>query len=118
MKHVAPLFALVLLALPAYAEGQSPDAAPAPEMDQGINLMQEGAKLLLRGMMANMEPALNDMQSALTEAEPHLRELITLLGDIRLYHAPEKLENGDILIRRKTPAELKLEGLSGDEFEL
>lgn len=115
MKVIGPLFALTLLALPAQAE--TPPSSP-DDTDQGFSLMQEGAKLLLRGMMANMEPTLKDMSQALTDAEPQIRELIGMLGDFRLYHAPEKLENGDILIRRKTPAELKLEGIAGDEFEL
>jgi hypothetical protein len=34
---------------------------------------------------------------------PRMRELITLLGDMQNYQAPEVLPNGDILIRRKVP---------------
>ena len=45
-------------------------------------------------------------------------QLLALIDDLRNYHAPEKLENGDILIRRKTPAELQLEGLEGPATDL
>ncbi len=114
MKHHILAIALCLSPLAVFAE----DATPPADVDQGVSLMQEGAKLLFRGLMGQMEPTLNDMKSALGEMEPKLRELLAMVDDIRNYHAPEKLENGDIIIRRKTPEELKLEGLKGNEFEL
>ena len=87
--------------------------------------MERGAKMLLDGLMSEMAPALDKMGRALSEIEPALREmqpalrdLIMELGDIRYYHAPEKLPNGDIIIRRKTETELRLDGLTGPEFEL
>jgi hypothetical protein len=30
-----------------------------------------------------------------------------MMGNIDEYHAPERLPNGDIILRHKTPAELK-----------
>ena len=117
MKNIVLAMALCLSPLPAFA--QSTEAAPpAADVDEGVSLMQEGAKLLFRGLMGQMEPTLKDMTTALGEVEPKLRELLAMVDDIRNYHAPEKLENGDIIIRRKTPEELKLEGLKGDEFDL
>lgn len=89
-----------------------------PEVEQGFSLMEEGAKLLLRGLASRMEPALKDMGEAVAGMEPKLREVLALIDDLRNYHAPEKLENGDILIRRKTPAELQLEGLEGPATDL
>ncbi len=53
--------------------------------------------------MDDMEPALDEMAKALTEMEPAMRELIGMIDDIRNYDAPEMLENGDIIIRRKAP---------------
>lgn len=97
MRHaLALLFCLMLT--PAHAE----------EAEDGFDLFEEGAKLMLRGLAAEMEPALRDMDQALRDLEPAARKLITLLGDLRNYHEPEVLPNGDILIRRKTPAELAL----------
>jgi hypothetical protein len=107
-----PAAALALsaaLALPAAAQ-EAP--APAPE-DDGFSLMEEGAKLILRGMMSEMEPALDEMGKALEEMQPmlddlgpKLAELMKMIGDVRNYEAPVKLPNGDILIRRKPDAPL------------
>ena len=42
--------------------------------------------------MAEMEPALEDLQG--------------FVDNLNAYHPPEILPNGDILIRRKTPEEM------------
>jgi hypothetical protein len=39
-----------------------------------------------------------------------------MIGDLRNYHPPEKLPNGDIIIRRKTPAEILTD--RGEDIEL
>ena len=39
-----------------------------------------------------------------------LRDLMTLMGEVDNYNAPEMLPNGDIIIRRKTPLENTPEG--------
>lgn len=115
MKRIA--LCLCLAAAPLSAETPAQPES-APEVEQGFSLMQEGAKLLLRGLAANMEPALKDMGAAMAEMEPKLREVLALIDDLRNYHAPELLENGDILIRRKTPAEMKLQDLDGPATDL
>lgn len=106
---LAPLVLVIGLA-PATAQDASPD------LDQGFSLIEEGAKLLFRGLMSEMEPALDDLGTALEDLEPGFRSLLSLMGDVRNYHAPEMLENGDILIRRKTPAEIAAP--EGPEIEL
>lgn len=93
---------------PLAAEDAAPQ--PTPDVDQGFNLMEEGAKLLLRGLASQMEPALSDMQKSLTELQPAVQQLLDMMGDIRNYNAPELQPNGDILIRRKTPAEITKDG--------
>jgi hypothetical protein len=106
------LFALCLIAAPAFAEDALP--APNPEGEDGFSLMEEGMKLVMRGMMEEMQPALDEMERALDEAKPALqgfgseigpkiRQLIALIDDIENYDAPEMLPNGDILIRRNAP---------------
>ena len=109
MKRLVLVLAVVLAApLSAAAE-----EAPKPERPDsgGPSLMEEGAKLFLRGLMSEMEPALDGMAEALEEARPwledlgpQLTELVRLMGDIRNYEAPVMLPNGDILIRRRTDA--------------
>ena len=108
MKRIALILALA--ASPLRAQ-QAPEAEP-----EAPSLMEEGAKMFLRGLMSEMEPALNEMQGALEgigpkleELKPQILELIAMIDDFQNYHAPEKLENGDILIRRKTAEELEAE---------
>lgn len=96
---------------PAPEPGPEPAPMPGEEppggVQEGFSLLEEGTKLILRGLMNEMEPALRDMgedlESALTEMQPAMRELARLIGDIRNYHPPEMLPNGDIILRRKAP---------------
>lgn len=110
MKQLVLALALVF-AGPVTAQ-TAPDASPeSEEVEEGFSLMEEGAKLLLKGLMSEMEPALDEMGKALSEVEPALKdlqpkmlELLALVDDLTNYQAPERLENGDILIRRKPDA--------------
>ena len=86
-------------------------APVAAEGTPGGSLMEEGAKLFLRGLMGQAEPMLDEMDRAFREIEPSLREmgprlkqLVDLMGDAANYEAPERMPNGDILIRRKPGA--------------
>lgn len=98
---LAPL-ALCLMLQPLQAQEPAPE--PPADMAEGLSLLEEGAKLLLRGLLAEIEPTMEDMGSALAEAEPMLREMLAMMGDLRNYEAPEKLPNGDIILRRKPDA--------------
>lgn len=108
-------FAAAVLAAPAFAEttlppiGGTPEAA-APE-EEGTSLMEQGLELMMRGLMTEMEPAIEDMQGMLGELGevadqlgPELQAILNLMGDVRHYELPERLPNGDILIRRKPDA--------------
>ena len=107
IAHAAIVAAL--LAGPATAQIEE-----APE-DEGFSLMQEGAELFFRGIMGEMEPAIEDFRGFAEMAEPHLRALLSEMGpalmqvldridDIANYEAPEILDNGDIIIRRRREA--------------
>ncbi|SNS03982.1 hypothetical protein [Antarctobacter heliothermus] len=105
MKQLAmPALVLSLLAAPVAAQQE----------DDGLNLMEEGAKLFLRGLMTEMEPALKELDEITREMEPRLRDFAAEMGpalgdllekveDWTVYHPPEMLDNGDILIRRRDP---------------
>jgi len=106
--------------MPVLAE----DTAPLPEAE-GFSLMEEGAKLLFRGLMSEMEPTLNDMQEAWKDMEPALREfgpkfrqLVAMIDDFKNYDAPEILPNGDIIIRRNAPLLPKPDILPGPNGEI
>lgn len=89
---------LALTALPAAAQEEGSD------MSEGLNLLSEGTRLLLRGLVDEMEPA--------------LKELEGLVDDLNAYHPPEVLPNGDIIIRRRTPIDETPEIEPGEEIEL
>ncbi|TGD64759.1 AAA+ family ATPase [Tabrizicola sp. WMC-M-20] len=108
MKHlvIALALPLALLVAPPFHAQTLP--APQVEEEEGFDLMQEGAKLLFRGLMREMEPTLNEMGKALSEMEPALQNLMALVDDIRNYDAPRMLDNGDILIPRRKDAPMPL----------
>ena len=67
---------LIVLTTPVMADNHE---------QQGRDLMSEALKLFMRGLMAEMEPAMEGMEG--------------LLEDLSAYHPPEILPNGDIIIR-------------------
>ncbi len=113
MKHVlATALTAALLAQPALANDQGAEQPKTEE--EGFSLMEEGARLFFRGIMQEMEPALEDLQDLTEEMEPALRQFAQEMGpalrdlmgkvdDITMYHPPELLPNGDIILRRKQP---------------
>ena len=110
MKQVFLALALFLCG-PVTAQTTADPSVPAEEVGKGFSLMEEGAKLLFKGLMSEMEPTLDEMGKALSDLEPSLKdlqprllELLALVDDLTNYQAPERLENGDILIRRKPDA--------------
>lgn len=91
MKRFCLSVAIVCLsALPMQAEESN--------MDEGLSLLEQGARLFMKGLAEEMEPALRDLSTAV---EPAIAELLGLIDDINAYELPERLPNGDIIIRRK-----------------
>ena len=112
MKQLLVIALAAVLAQPAVANDQGGE--PPSEDESGLSLMEEGAKLFFRGIMQEMEPAIDEMQRFSEELEPALRqftlemgpalrELMEKVDDITMYHPPELLPNGDIIMRRKAP---------------
>lgn len=117
MTRIAYLF------VPVFAVGLSvagPAVGPVMAQDHqaetgdGPTMMERGARLFLKGLMEEMEPALRDletltdqaapaMQSFLREMGPALAELFADVKDFSAYHPPEILPNGDINLRKKAP---------------
>ena len=83
--RIVPVVLALTLATSAAAE-EEPGG-----MRDGFGLIEQGTRQLLRGLMAELEPGLRDLQDR--------------IGDLSAYHPPEIQPNGDILIRRKVPLE-------------
>ena len=111
--------ALCLALLPASVAAQEDPPGTGDgkdgEVSEGFDLMEEGAKLLLRGLTDQIEPLMDELAA---EMEPKLRafaedfmpmleEFSDMVGNLDDYHPPEKLPNGDIILRRKTPLEVE-----------
>lgn len=103
-RFVTPILVSCLIATPALARDE----------EEGFSLMEEGAKLFMRGIMQEMEPTMDDlrafadtmgpaMRQFVREMGPALAEVLKKVDDLTLYHPPEMLPNGDIIMRRKDP---------------
>ena len=115
--------AIILAALLAAAP------ATAQEAEDGPGLMERGAQLFLRGLMQEMGPALDELEGLAQEMEPAIRDfadqmgpaLRGLMGEVQdwsVYHPPEMLPNGDIILRRKEPLEVPPDPPDEGEIEL
>lgn len=100
---------LMLAALPLRAD-DPPTVAPDPSTEEGMSLIEKGARMLLQSLLDDVEPRMKELGRGLDEAMdqmgPALKDLLGRIDDFRNYHAPEMLPNGDIIIRRKSPSEL------------
>lgn len=111
MKQIFALTVAVgLLCTPAVAED-----APKTDMNDGLNLMEEGARMLMRGLLEEMEPTIDTLRDSFEDLGPAFGEFAQAVGpafsdlleqvdDLRHYDAPEILPNGDIIMRRSPDA--------------
>ena len=92
---------LVLLAIPGAAPAQT-------QTEDGLGLVERGLGIIAENLWSELGPDLNrlgrDMGGALAGLAPVLEDLAVLVDDLGNYDPPQRLENGDILIRRKADA--------------
>ncbi|MDG4647461.1 AAA+ family ATPase [Roseibacterium sp. SDUM158017] len=101
MRRIVPT-ALICLALAVPATAQE---APETETERGFDLLREGSRMILEGLMDDMRPMLEEARPFFEEEMlPFLESLGTLIDDMTAYEMPERLPNGDIIIRRKPDA--------------
>ncbi|QBY01063.1 AAA+ family ATPase [Rhodophyticola sp. CCM32] len=117
MKQLAPaVLSLCLLAPPVMANDDGP---PDSNMRDGFDLFARGAELMLEGLRDEMTPMLEDIRPFLEhEMLPFMQGLAEAMDDLTAYHPPERLPNGDILIRRRDDAPDLPEIGEGGEVEL
>jgi len=100
MKQLAPISLALSLALspPAMADTNS-------DVRDGLDLLSEGARTLLEGLAEEMRPMLEQAQPFFEEeVAPFFANLWGLIDDVTAYELPERLPNGDIIIRRSPDA--------------
>ncbi|MCB1336419.1 MAG: AAA+ family ATPase [Maritimibacter sp.] len=90
----AAALALFLSVPPVVAQDGGTEANP--DLAEGAEMVAEGFKKLFQGLMGELGPAGE-------AAEEGWSDFVGWLGDLSAYEAPERLPNGDILIRRKEP---------------
>lgn len=88
------------LTLPAAAQ-ETPAPEDNPELSEGFSLLSEGARMILRGLQSEMAPM--------------IEALGDVIEDVNAYELPERLPNGDILIRRKADRPWPPEGTGEGE---
>ncbi len=86
----------------------SPPLGDGGSAEDGARLIERGAGILFRNLMNEMAPEIGgmsqDLGDALSLMGPALSDLSVLVDDIGNYQTPERLENGDIILRRKAGA--------------
>lgn len=98
------------------------EAPPLPEIgeerrarpgEDAPGPLEHGAETLMQELLDRMRPQIDTLEDRFAAIEPQLRamapmlrELSELAGSLDDYHAPERLPNGDILLRHLTPEEL------------
>ena len=104
MKRILPLtLALILAATPVAAGDETPPTNP--ELSEGAEMLSEGMRLMLKGLLAGGAEGWDRM--------------VDWLDDLSLYDPPERLPNGDILIRRRAPLpEAGAEAAPGEATDL
>lgn len=105
------LATLMILPTGAVAQSLPPLTAepPAERTDEDVtDLIGRGLGMLLDHLMTEMGPELDrlgqDMSGAFSRLAPVLDDLSVLVDDLANYQAPQRLENGDVIIRRKPGA--------------
>ena len=94
MRHVFLALTLCFAAAPALSQSTEPKGPTAPDapLFEGLDDLTEGMRKLLEGIQDDVAPLMEDLGDQ--------------LRGLSAYHPPEVLPNGDIIIRRKTPAEM------------
>lgn len=94
-----------LVAAPALAQVYEPPKADEPAPEESL---EGGIENFLNNLLGQAQPHLDrlgrDLGDTLGSVAPVLQDIGELMDDVRNYQAPERLENGDILIRRRADA--------------
>lgn len=110
MRALAPLILVAALAAaPALAQVyEPPKADEAPKDSPAGDSLESGIENFLNNLLGQAQPHLDrlgqDLGDTLGAVGPVFKDIGKLMDDVGNYQAPERLENGDILIRRRADA--------------
>ena len=111
MKSLSALPLVALLALPVAAQDwQMPrdEAQPRGQQDEPLGDLGDEIDKAMNQLFNRLQPHLNalgdELANTMNEFTPALNEISGLIDDIGNYERPERLENGDIIIRRRADA--------------
>ncbi len=106
MKHmllIGTLTGALAIAAPAVAQDTA-DETPG-DVSEGLSLLGAGTRLIFEGLMEEMRPMLEEARPYFEdEVLPFLNRMGELMDDVTSYELPERLPNGDIIIRRSPDA--------------
>ncbi len=104
MKHAISTIVVagaLAIAAPVSAQDRESDG----ELSEGLGLLGEGARMILDELMEEMRPMLEEARPYFEdEVLPFLNRMGELMDDVTSYELPERLPNGDIIIRRSPDA--------------
>lgn len=124
MKHalsVGLVAGALAFAAPAAAQEDTPIDNPTDsDVSDGLSLLGEGTRLIFEGLMEEMRPMIEEARPYFEdEVLPFLNRMGELMDDVTSYELPERLPNGDIIIRRSPDApEFNPEIGEGGDVEL
>ena len=111
MRAMKPLILAAALAVagPALAQDYEPPKAEEPAAGGGLDgALDRGLETFLNNLLGQAQPHLDrlgrDLGDTLNSVGPVFQDIGKLMDDVGNYQAPERLENGDILIRRRADA--------------
>jgi hypothetical protein len=100
MILTAALAGSLAIAAPAMAQDETEG-----DLGEGFSLLGEGTRLILEGLLEEMRPILDEARPYFEdEVLPFLNRMGELMDELGNYELPERLPNGDILIRRSPDA--------------
>ena len=108
-QYIASIVVMTLGAFPVAADSES-----------GRTLMERGVELFMEGLRDEMAPTIENLQGFAEQAGPSMRSFLQEMGpafaevlskveDWTLYHPPEMLPNGDIILRKRVAPDAKPE---------
>jgi hypothetical protein len=99
MRNTIVLAAFLAASQPALAQQEGGG------LRDGLGLLGEGSRMILEGLLQEMRPLMEEVRPFFEdEVVPMLERMGEIVDDLSYYELPERLPNGDILIRRSPDA--------------